>query len=120
MRIRCIVSSVVGATGATINAEPWLRVGDEYSVLEILLGPTGQIQFRIEGRPPSDIPALHDSRFFEVADPAIPSGWAVELLAEGGCIMGPAAWQVAGFWEDYFSGVPAAVAVFRDVRSGLR
>lgn len=116
MRIRCRASSLMGAKGMPISAEPWLRVGDEYLVLEILCSPTGPVQFRLEGRAPNDIPAMHDSRFFEVVDPALPPGWAVELLADGGCIIGPAAWQESGFWEAFFSGEPAAVAVFRDAR----
>ncbi|MCF3136649.1 hypothetical protein [Streptomyces olivochromogenes] len=110
MIVRCI-QIISPATGKVVTDHPAIRVGAEYPVLEV--STTAR---RVELRIPElldttdyrDRPGLWDAAMFTVVSSRMPSCWVAEL-EDGRLTLAPREWQRAGFWEDYFDGVPAAV-----------
>jgi hypothetical protein len=99
-------------TGEELEASPWLTIGQEYSVLSVVASPDRGVSFRLEGDAPG--PGLWDSRLFEIVTGHVPAGWTAGLSEGGVLTLAPSRWQRPGFWEDYFDGVPEAVAAFED------
>lgn len=109
MRVRCqkIVNPV---TLEVEDRNPWISVGQEYVVLEILAVPGSYVHLRIHLDSP--VPSVWDAAMFETVDRSIPSNWVVDVDREGQVSMGPDTWIRSGFWESYFDADEAALAVF--------
>jgi hypothetical protein len=99
-------------TGAGLERSPWLTVGREYDVLEIVAQPGREVLFRLLGDDATGGPGLWDSRLFTAASTDLPSHWVASVDGNGIIRIGPEAWQREGFWEAYFDGDPAAVRAF--------
>lgn len=112
MKVRCrrIESAT---TGAEMARSPWLTVGREYVVLEIVAYPEREVLLRLSGDDAAGGPGLWDSRLFGATNERIPVTWAATVDEDGVLRMGPEAWQRDGFWEAYFDGDSAAVGEFR-------
>lgn len=100
-------------TDEAITTNPWLTVGREYDVLEVVAYPGGEILFRLLGDDQAGGPGLWDSRLFMANSTEVPASWVASVDDEGAVRLGPEAWQRDGFWEAYFDGEPAAVDDFR-------
>ena len=93
------------------GAVAWLTVGREYVVLSVVATADRGVSFRLldnEGPGPS----LWAADLFEVTSAAISREWTAALNDRGTLMLAPSSWQHAGFWEDYFDGVPEAVTAF--------
>jgi hypothetical protein len=77
-----------------------LRVGSEYTVLEIFAQADGANFLRIEYSE-TELPPLFDSRMFEVASGWIPKAWNVSVRESGTLTFGPEDWSRPGFWEAF-------------------
>ena len=107
MSVRCnrIVSPTTGEEMAT---SPWLTVGREYDVLEVVSEPGREVLLRVV-TDESASPGLWDSRLFTTVETHIPRTWSVVVHADGSVTLGPTAWRSPGFWESYFDGDSEAV-----------
>jgi hypothetical protein len=88
-----------------------LRQGQEYVVLEAYCQSEGPNYFRLEYRR-GGLPPLFDSRLFEVVDSEIHPSWTASAEWDGSLTMAPAAWQKAGFWDDFMNHSPKAVEIY--------
>ncbi|MEU9112831.1 hypothetical protein AB0D04_13825 [Streptomyces sp. NPDC048483] len=114
MIVRC-VQIISPATGAVVSDHPAMRMGVEYPVLEVLT-TADKVMLRIpesvDSRPGAfDSPGLWDASMFTVVSDRVPACWVAALDA-GALSLAPREWQRPGFWEDFFDGVPAAVAEY--------
>ncbi|RLU99299.1 hypothetical protein CTZ27_15255 [Streptomyces griseocarneus] len=89
-----------------------------YVVLETHCQRGGANYFRIEFHK-DELPALFDSRLFEVVDPRIHSSWTISIEWDGSLTMAPASWQAAGFWECLMDHSPHAIDVYEASRDAL-
>ncbi|MFB7894827.1 hypothetical protein ACFC1B_00650 [Streptomyces xiamenensis] len=92
--------------------------GREYPVLEMFSQADGQNYFRIEYSE-NEIPALFDSRLFEMTDARIPSSWSPVLEWDGSVVLQPIAWSMSGFWEAFTDHDQWAVEIYRVERDRL-
>lgn len=109
MRVRCH-KIVNPATLKVEDRSPWVSVGQEYVVLEVLALAGAYVHLRIHLD--SSAPSLWDAAMFETVDRLVPSNWVVDVGRDGQLSMGPSAWAESGFWESYFDGDDEAIAVF--------
>jgi len=118
MRVRC-VQIISPVTREVVAEHPSVRVGREYTVLEVDARPGGNSSLRIHHADES--PAIWDSAMFESADPTVPSVWVAQLSESGSLRLAPPGWLERGFWERYFDDEPDAVAIFEaDLAAILR
>ncbi|MEY9965938.1 hypothetical protein ABIA33_003993 [Streptacidiphilus sp. MAP12-16] len=120
MIVRCI-QIISPATGAVVSDHPAMRIGAEYPVLEVLAG-NDRVLFRIPDQAGSreyyDSPGLWNAAMFAVVSERLPTCWVAELK-NGNLSLAPREWQRAGFWEDYFDHVPAAVAEYERLKAAI-
>ena|SRR3712207_4029823 len=118
MRVVCqrIVSPT---TGEKLRSSPWLTVGHEYLVLEVVADPAGEVRFRLLGDDETGGPGVWDARLFTIASGRVPAVWTATLDDRGVLTLGPTGWQREGFWEDYFDRDSAAVADFEEAKRAL-
>lgn len=100
-------------TGTDLERSPWLTVGREYVVLEIVAYPGREVLLRVLGDDGAGGPGLWDSRLFTATSESLPGTWAASIDDDGTVRMGPGPWQRDGFWEDYFDGDSAAISDFQ-------
>ena len=93
-----------------------LRVGTEYVVLEIFAQADGANEFRIQFSD-VELPALFDSRLFEVTSGQIPSSWHIVRNRYGSLTFGPREWQEQGFWEAFMDHEQWAIDLYEVGRS---
>ncbi|QFZ18539.1 hypothetical protein [Saccharothrix syringae] len=93
-----------------------LREGAEYVVLEIFAQADGANKFRIEYSD-SELPALFDSRLFEVSSDEIPKGWTITRNWNGSLTLGPKEWARPEFWEAFIDHQSWAVELYAVGRS---
>jgi hypothetical protein len=119
MRVVCdrIVSPT---TGESLTTSPWLTVGREYEVLEVVAYPEGEIQFRLLGDDAGGGPGVWDSRLFHTSSGDVPADWVATIDERGVLRLGPAAWQREGFWEAFFDDDPAAIHDYDDALKKIR
>ncbi len=88
-----------------------LRQGMEYRVIQIYTRAGGAIEYRIHY---SDIelPALFDSRLFEIVSGRIPRGWQVSRRWSHILVFGPEEWHRPGFWEAFMDHEEWAVEIY--------
>jgi hypothetical protein len=115
MRVRChrIVSPISGEPRA---AAPYLTIGREYEVLELLVHPPGDVRIRILDDD-AKTPSVWPLGSFEITKANLPSNWAIEVSEDGSIRLSPPAWLKEGFWEEYFDGKADAVTEFRQALS---
>ncbi len=88
-----------------------LTVGQSYCVIGIeaddyrLLNDCGQ-------------PYLYSAAFFTAVDAAEPADWISDIGADGERYAYPLPLNEPGFFEDFFAGVPRAIAIFWQVING--
>jgi hypothetical protein len=120
MIVRCI-QIISPATGEIVNDHPLIRVGAEYPVLEVLT-TANRVLLRIpelfDTTEYRDSPGLWDAAMFTVVSSRMPSCWVAEL-EDGSMTLAPREWQRAGFWDDYFDVVPAAVDEYDRLRAAI-
>lgn len=92
-----------------------LEVGSQYPVLEVYAKSGKSNMLRIEYSN-QELPALYDSRMFEVVSELIPVDWCVTSGVSGSLKFGPRAWIVPGFWEAFMDREPWAVDAYREGR----
>ncbi|MFE9123012.1 hypothetical protein [Streptomyces sp. NPDC007172] len=120
MIVRCdhIISPT---TGEVVPEHPSIQVGGEYPVLEVLTTVHG-VRLRlpeiVDTTEYRDSPGLWDAAMFTVVSDRVPSCWVAQLR-DGELTLAPREWQRAGFWEDYFDGVLAAVDAYDRVRAAI-
>lgn len=114
MKVRCV--KIINPVTLKIETEShWVRIGQEYTVLEILGRPGGRISLRIhQGDEP---PGVWHSEMFESTDSTVPSNWVAQVSDGGMLSLGPEPWLERGFWESYFDDEPEAVAAFEAARA---
>ncbi|MFJ2234895.1 hypothetical protein [Streptomyces sp. NPDC087859] len=120
MIVRCI-QIISPATGEVVTDHPAIRVGADYPVLEVLTGANRvllRIPELVDTTEYRDRPGLWDAAMFTVVSNRMPSCWVAEL-EDGRLTLAPREWQRAGFWDDYFDDVPAAVAEYDRLRAEI-
>lgn len=95
-----------------------LRSGSEYTVLEIFSQADGPNYFRVEFSK-GELPPLFDSRLFEVMESEFHNSWVFSLEWDGSTTIGPADWNVPGFWDDFMNHEERAVEVYQSVRNRI-
>jgi hypothetical protein len=95
------------------DVHSWLRPGEDYAVLAIEHLPGGVPAYRIASR--QGTPALFEASLFSIIDPHVDEGWVVQYNESGEINLVPEAWNLPGFWEDYFEGKPDAVGRYQEV-----
>ncbi|BEK91185.1 hypothetical protein NSK11_contig00198-0006 [Nocardia seriolae] len=108
MHIKCtkIISPI---DGSSMDSHPSIRIGAEYPLLSVSIGPSRGLQLQIltdEG------PSFWNGEMFETVSNDIPDGWILQL-SEGSLKIGPKEFLRPGFWESYFDDDPAAVQAFK-------
>lgn len=110
MKIECI-RNISATTGEELESgEGGLTIGKIYIVLSIRTIPERKAEFLLVSDDGG--PALFDSVQFRTVSGEIPSNWVATVDEKGVVGLGPEKWTRPGFWEDYFDGVPEAVAEF--------
>jgi len=118
MRVRC-VQIISPVTRKVVADHPSMRVGVEYTVLEVAARPGGDSSLRIHHGDES--PGIWDSAMFETTDPTVPSVWVAQLSDSGSLRLAPPRWLQRGFWERYFDDEHEAVGIFEaDLAAILR
>ncbi|MCT9094358.1 hypothetical protein N4G70_36835 [Streptomyces sp. ASQP_92] len=120
MIVRC-VHIISPTTGEVVTDHPAIRVGAEYPVLEVIT--TGnkvllRIPELLDTTEYRDSPGLWAAAMFTVVSSRMPSCWVAELR-DGRLTLAPREWQRAGFWDDYFDVVPAAVDDYDRLRAEI-
>lgn len=92
-----------------------MRIGQEYTVLEVIGEQDGRSSIRIHLH--GDVPTMWDSAMFESTDSTIPLVWVARLSDNGSLRLAPPRWVERGFWERYFDGEAEAVAIFEADRA---
>ncbi|GAA3188420.1 MULTISPECIES: hypothetical protein [Streptomyces] len=95
-----------------------LKAGTEYEVLETYATADGPNYFRVESFP-GRLPALFDSRLFEITDPETPATWRASLSPYGSFSMSPPAWSAPGFWEALMDAEEWAVSQYREEKAKI-
>ncbi|MFF3087610.1 hypothetical protein ACFVRB_21540 [Streptomyces nojiriensis] len=109
MRVKCIETNDP-ETGEPFPDPSRLRLGNVYTVLEMITGPDYWM-IRILDEEGDDPGSLWYPPMFETVDARIPRDWT--LVLEGGNMrLAPALWQRPNFWNDYFNNVPQALMDF--------
>ncbi|ADI12450.1 hypothetical protein SBI_09332 [Streptomyces bingchenggensis BCW-1] len=121
MIVRCI-QIISPIFGEVVSHHPAMRVGADYPVLEMVTA-SDRALFRIPDPADSepgffDSPGLWDAAMFTVVSGRLPACW-VAGLADGLLTLAPREWQRAGYWEDYFDGVPEAVAEYDRLKADI-
>ncbi|WP_405639081.1 hypothetical protein [Streptomyces uncialis] len=120
MIVRC-VHIISPATGEALTDHPSIRIGAQYPVLEVLT-TANQMLLRIPDPPGTteyqDTPGLWDAAMFTVVSSRIPGHW-VAGLEDGRLTLAPREWQRAGFWDDYFDDMPAAVGEYNRLKAAI-
>ena len=99
----------VPVDGMVLDSSPWVTVGREYIVLEILAVFRGRVSLRLVTDDARSL-GLFSADCFVTVDSAIPSNW-VARVREGGLLeLAPDAWLVDGFWDRYYDQDPNARA----------
>lgn len=109
MRVRC-VKIINPATLEVDASSAWVRVGDEYVVLEMMSSTGRKFSLRILHADNST--GIWESEMFVGTDPSIPSNWVARISEGGGLRMGPQRWLEPGFWDQYFDDEPAAAEAY--------
>jgi hypothetical protein len=94
---------------------PWLTVGREYDVLEILADPGQRVLLRVE-TDESGSPGLWGAGLFRTVSAQIPPSWSADIQDDGSVMLGAEGWRRPGFWERYYDGDPSAVGVGTTMR----
>lgn len=113
MIVRC-VRIISENTGQLVTNSPWLSIGKLYRVLSLEIAPRYVILIRMIGDEPT--PALFDFRQFEIVSENIPSNSVVHFGNTNLFVLGPAKWNVEGFWERYFDGEAEEQRIFDEER----
>jgi hypothetical protein len=98
------------------DSSPWLKVGNEYIVLAIVLGPRFGISIVIQTEEDDEI-GFMSANGFEFTDQHIPSSWIIEInepYGEKVISMLPASWSYDSFFEDLDDQKPEAIALFNE------
>jgi hypothetical protein len=88
-----------------------MTIGRTYVVLGVEADVARKPLFRIVGDD-GHTPGLYEVDLFTVVSPQLAKTWVCAVTDDGGLQFGPAPWLRNRFWEDYFDGVPDAVADF--------
>jgi len=105
MLIRCVKAD------SAVQGEAWLSVGQIYLVLGLYVMPKG-LMYRLITSELGD-PALHSASFFEIVSGKLSRRWGVQIDDDGrSAVIEPMAWLENGFWDKYFDGDNASVAIF--------
>ena len=99
-----------------MSSASWLRLHEEYDVLEIYFLPNHGTQLRIASEE-AGVPVLFDSVLFVTIDDRIPSSWVAQIEPDGALTVGPRRWLAPGFWEDYFNQVPRAIEIYEEEKA---
>jgi hypothetical protein len=99
------------------NVEPgstdgWLRVGQEYRVLELDDTLSQGVLLRLAGTA-EETPALFPFQLFEVTDGTLPPSWVIATHASSRLLLTPRAWLEPRFWERFFDKDVDAIAIFQ-------
>lgn len=117
MRVEC-TRNISATTGEELKSgEGGLTVGKTYVVLSVHTATGKSTEYRLisdDGRH-----ALFDSAQFRTVNSEIPSSWVTMDGGTGMLEQGPEKWARPGFWEDYYDGVPKAVAEFEAEKEKL-
>ena len=113
MRVRFIGVGDLGQREA--RGSQVLEVGAQYPVLEVYAksGKSNMLRIEYSDR---ELPALYDSRMFEVVSERIPADWCVTSGVAGSLKFGPRSWTAPGFWEAFMDREPWAVDVYHEGR----
>lgn len=102
MRVRC--ASIPGWDSENRpESSPWLTVGAEYLVLDILARPVGRTDLHIITDVRGEFGLFPSSSFVSVDD-RIPASWVARIDEHGVLRLGPPEWLRPGFWESYYDG----------------
>jgi hypothetical protein len=108
MRVRC-VRVPIPFDGAELESSPWVTVGREYPVLEVMAEFGTRIELHLLTDDGENI-GWFDSHCFEVTDSTFPPNWIAHISEDGTFELGPASWREKGFWERYYDDFdPAAI-----------
>jgi hypothetical protein len=108
MRVRCVrVPSA--RDGVELESSPWVTVGREYPVLEVIAVYGKRIKLHLLTDVPENL-GWFESHCFEVTDSTFPPNWTAYISEDGTFELGPASWREKGLWERYYDDFdPAAI-----------
>lgn len=113
MKVKC--QKVISQTGKDLGeSSPWLKVGNEYVVLAIVLVEKSGVQVYIQTEH-YDEPHFSSVIGFEFINQNIPSSWVTVFSESYGrkvmtCL--PASWNYDSFFEDMENQDPKAIELF--------
>lgn len=112
MKVSCI-KIINPITNEPQTKSPYLTLGKEYIVLEVLILPEKDLSYRLIDDD-NYTPSIHDSPQFEIVSSHIPSNWVIDQSAPYSRIitLAPKEWNIRGFWDDYFDMKAEALAIF--------
>lgn len=90
-----------------------ITIGREYIVLEVEIYPGKNIFYRLISDNSNNSPALYDSKQFEIVSDQLSSNWIISQSKRGVVYLGPAAWQISGFWENCYDGDGATLEIYK-------
>ncbi len=112
MKIKCI-NIYNEHTKQQQDISHWLKIGNEYIVLEVLISPEKKIHYRLVGENQDKMPALYDAKQFITTSNEIPSSWIVTQSPNGVILFSPRPWQSLGFWEECYDCEPKALEIYK-------
>jgi hypothetical protein len=111
MIVRCI--RLLDARREPVRTSPWLTIGKEYLVLEVVVDEQNGSRFRVISDDAGG-PILAWSSEFEAVSDAIPKCWVATFKPPDFLVFSPTAFR-GGFWERYFDDDAGARNEFNEV-----
>lgn len=108
---------VVSIPGAK-SSVGWLKPEETLTVLAISNVGAEGTKYLIWSDEQDSI-ALFPASDFKIVDSTLSRRWVAGIDANGFIYLAPSAWQMNGFWESYYDGVPSAERTFKDEMAAL-
>lgn len=99
--------------GKFVANSPWLTIGKEYVVLQILCCTEKGVLYRLISDDVEGSPAIFSANQFQITSLTKPSNWEVTIKKNNFIIIGPAAWSKNGFWEECYDGDHNALEIYK-------
>lgn len=113
MKVKC--KKLLNSFGESVNASPWLTVGEIYHVVSIFIDRCGYKNYGVISSKNIDDANLscHLSECFDIVSTRIPTSWSPWVTEDSSIGISPKAWQVDGFMEMVLEGEELSLNIFK-------
>ena len=95
------------------DVSPWLTIGKEYVVLEVMTSASKGLLYRFVGDNTDKSPSVFTASQFELISDLVPSNWKISVVNKSLIVLGPKEWRQSDFWDSCYDGEPAALEIYK-------